>query len=47
MLINEGIGLIIVTKDKNIIELKPKKSKYLIQPNYQKIRYILKKRIND
>ncbi len=47
MLINEGIGLIIVTKDKNIIELKPKKSKYLIQTNYQKIRYILKKQIND
>ena len=47
MLINEGIGLIIVYIDKNIIELKPKKSKYLIQPNYQKIRYILKKQIND
>ena len=44
MLINEGIGLIIVAKDKNIVEFKPKKSKYLINQTYKKIRERIKKK---
>lgn len=46
-LINEGIGLIIVKEDKNVIQLKPKKSKYLIKINYQKIRNNLKEQYYD
>ena len=42
ILINEGIGLIIVAKNKNIVELKPKKSKYLLNSTYQKIRERIK-----
>ncbi len=42
VLINEGIGLIIVSKDENIIELKPKKSNFLLYFTYQKIRENLK-----
>ncbi len=42
MLINEGIGLIIVSKKKNFVELKPKKSKYLVKSTYQKIREKIK-----
>ena len=44
ILINEGIGLIIVSKDKNIVELKPKKSRYLLNSIYQKIRERIKKK---
>jgi len=44
ILINEGIGLIIVSKDKNIVELKPKKSIYLLNSIYQKIRERIKKK---
>jgi len=42
-LISEGIGLIIVHKDKNLIEIKPKKSKYLIYSSYKNIRERIKK----
>lgn len=46
ILINEGIGLIIVSKDKNIVELKPKKSNYLLNSIYQKIRERIIKKNN-
>jgi hypothetical protein len=42
----EGIGLIIVKKDRNIVRLKPKKSKYLIELNYKKIKDNLEKYSN-
>lgn len=35
---NEGIGLVIVSKEKNIIEIKPKKSQFLMRSVYQNIR---------
>lgn len=35
---NEGIGLVIVSKEKNKIEIKPKKSQFLMRSVYQNIR---------
>lgn len=43
---DEGIGLIIVDYDDFIVELKPKKSKYLIYSNYKKIRDKIKNNLN-
>lgn len=45
-LINNGIGLIIVSKNKNLKEINPKRSKSLIKSTYQKIRHNLLKNIN-
>jgi hypothetical protein len=37
-LLNEGIGLVIVSKDKNKVKIKPSKSQYLMRAIYQNIR---------